>query len=142
MPSQRRESVHNSNTGYRHRYRERKMFSKNEDRNRHNIKGKRPGFIQVDPVLGCKPFSIKEIRGFYDNDPRFISIKSNNGILSYNKLGRNSRWTSRKDRQKLLEKAGNHINFLKMYYDVDLVYDMRTHEEIELDNISNASTLE
>lgn len=96
MPSQRRESVHNSNTGYRHRYREKKMFSKNEDRNRHNIKGKRRGFIELSPVvgckptdgapvIGCKPYSIKELRGFYDYHPIFISIKSNNGILSYNK---------------------------------------------------------
>tara|TARA_B110001450_G_scaffold34416_1_gene29809 strand:- start:1953 stop:2405 length:453 start_codon:yes stop_codon:yes gene_type:complete len=142
MPSQRRESVHNSNTGYRHRYREKKMFSKNEDRNRHNIKGKRPGFIELSPVVGCKPYSIKELRGFYDYHPRFISIKSNNGILSYNKLGRKTRWTSRKDRRKNSDKAGSHINFMKMYFDVDIVYDMRTDQEVELDNISNASTEE
>ena len=64
MPSQRREPVHNSNTGYRHRYREKKIFSKNKDR--YNIRGKRPGFIELSPVVGCKPYSIKELRGFYD----------------------------------------------------------------------------
>ena len=41
MPSPRRESIHNSNCGFRHHKRDKKMFSKNEDRNRNNNRGRR-----------------------------------------------------------------------------------------------------
>ena len=96
--------------------------------------------IEIDIILKAKDqvllnyllwqdVSIKELRGFYDYHPRFISIKSNNGILSYNKLGRKTRWTSRKDRRKNSDKAGSHINFLKMYFDVDNISNASTEEE-------------
>ena len=140
MPSPRRESIHNSNCGFRHHKRDKKMFSKNEDRNRNNSRGKKPKPTHLAPVVGLLPYPIKNVREFYKWHPRFVCIKSKNGVMELNKLGRSVRWVSRKDRSKLYYKAGNNINYYKMYFDVDLVYDFRDDDLIEEDLISNAST--
>lgn len=140
MPSRARESIHNSNCGFRHYNRNKKMFSKNEDKNRNNNRGKKPKPRHLAPIIGLLPYPIKNIRECYEWNPRFVCVKSKNGVMELNGLGRTVRWVSRKDRSKLYNFAGNNVNYFKMYFNVDLVFDYREDEVIEEELISNAST--
>lgn len=140
MPSPRRESIHNSNCGFLHHKRAKKMFSKNEDRNRNNNRGKKPKPHHLAPIIGLLPYPIKIVREFYEWNPRFVCVKSKNGVMELNGLGRIVRWVSRKDRSKLYDFAGNNVNYFKMYFNVDLIFDYREDELIEDELISNAST--
>lgn len=140
MPSPRRESIHNSNCGFRHHKRNKKMFSKNEDRNRNNNRGKKPKPHHLAQIIGLLPYPIKNVRECYEWNPRLVCVKSKNGVMELNGLGRTLRWVSRKDRSKLYNFAGNNVNYFKMYFDVDLVFDYRSDELIEDELISNAST--
>lgn len=140
MPSPARESIHNSNSGYRYHNRNKKMFSKNEDRNRKNVRGKKPKAHHLAPIIGLLPYPIKKISESYEWNPRFVCMKSKNGVMELNDIGRSVRWVSRKDRSRLYNYAGNNVNFYKMFFDVDLVYDHRDDELIEQELISNAST--
>ena len=75
MPSRARESIHNSNCGFRHYNRNKKMFSKNENRNNIRSKDKKkPKRRNLAPIVGLLPYSIKKVAECYQYNPRFVCI--------------------------------------------------------------------